>query len=175
MVGRTRGDPSALVAGIRQALDPLDRSVAIQVETMRSALRFSLLPSQVGAAILGTLGFLGLVLAAFGLYALVSYNVSRRVAEIAIRTALGATRSGILRLVVRDSAVLVGGGVILGLAISAFVTAPLSVLLADGLSSKDPLSFGATLVAFLVVGTLASWLPARQATKVSPVVAMRLD
>jgi predicted permease len=175
VVARTRGDPGAMVPPIRQALNALDRSVAVQVEPMRSALRFSLLPSQIGAAILGTLGFLGLVLAAFGLYALVSYNVSRRVAEIAIRTALGATRSGILRLVVRDSAVLVGSGVVLGLAISAFVTSPLSVLLADGLSSKDPLSFVATLVAFLVVGVLASWLPARQATKVSPVVAMRLD
>ncbi len=175
VVARTRGDPSVVVPAIRQALTALDRSVAVQVEPMRSALRFSLLPSQVGAAVLGTLGFLGLVLAAFGLYALVSYSVSRRVSEIAIRTALGATRAGILRLVVRDAAVLVGGGVIFGLAIAALVTAPLATLLADGLSSKDPLSFGATLLAFGVVSVLASWLPARQATKVSPVVAMRLD
>jgi ABC-type antimicrobial peptide transport system permease subunit len=175
VVARTRGDPAVVVPTIRQALNALDRSVAVQVEPMRSALRFALLPSQVGAAILGTLGFLGMMLAAFGLYALVAYNVSRRVSEIAIRTALGATRSGILRLVVRDAAVLVGGGVVLGLAIAAFVTAPLATLLADGLSSKDPLSFGATLVAFGAVAVLASWLPARQATKVSPVVAMRLD
>jgi predicted permease len=175
VVARTRGDPAVVVPAIRQALNALDRSVAVQVEPMRSALRFSLLPSQIGAAILGTLGFLGLVLAAFGLYALVSYNVSRRVSEIAIRTALGATRGGILRLVVRDAAVLVGGGVVFGLAVAAFVTAPLATFLADGLSSKDPLSFGATLVAFVVVAVLASWLPARQATKVSPVVAMRLD
>jgi ABC-type antimicrobial peptide transport system permease subunit len=77
--------------------------------------------------------------------------------------------------VVRDAAVLVGGGVLFGLAVAALVTAPLATFLAEGLSSKDPLSFGATLVAFLVVSVLASWLPARQAAKVSPVVAMRLD
>jgi predicted permease len=175
VVARTRGDPAAVIPTIRQSLTALDQSVSVQVESMRSALRFSLLPSQVGAAILGTLGFLGLVLAAFGLYALVAYNVSRRVGEIAIRTALGATRGGILRLVVRDAAVLVGGGVVIGLALATLVTIPLATLLADGLSSRDPLSFGATLVAFVVVAALASWLPARQATKVSPVVAMRLD
>ena len=175
VLARTRGEPSIVGRPIREALVDLDRSVSVQVEPMQSALRFALLPSRIGAAVLGTLGFLGLVLAAFGLYALVSYNVSRRVSEIAIRTALGATRGGILRLVVRDAAMLVGGGVILGLAVAAFVTAPLATFLADGLSSKDPLSFAATLVAFLVVSVLASWLPARQAAKVSPVVAMRLD
>ena len=175
VVARTRGDPAAVVPTIRQALTVLDLSVSVQVEPMRSALRFSLLPSQVGAAILGTLGFLGLVLAAFGLYALVSYSVSRRVSEIAIRTALGATRAGILRLVIRDAAVLVGGGVVIGLALAALVTAPLGTLLAAGLSARDPLSFGGTLLVFLAVGVLASWLPARQATRVSPVVAMRLD
>jgi len=174
VVARTAGEPT-MAETMRKTLTELDASVSVQAEPMRSALRFAMLPSQVGATVLGTLGFLGLVLAAFGLYALVSYNVSRRVSEIAIRTALGATRGGILRLVVRDAAVLVGGGVLFGLAVAALVTAPLATFLAEGLSSKDPLSFGATLVAFLVVSVLASWLPARQAAKVSPVVAMRLD
>jgi ABC-type antimicrobial peptide transport system permease subunit len=175
VLARTRGEPSASIATMRRALIDLDQSVSVQVEPMRSALRFALLPSQIGAVVLGTLGFLGLVLAAFGLYALVSYNVSRRVGEIAIRYALGATRGRILRLVVRDAAALVAGGVIFGLAIAALVTAPLATFLAAGLSARDPVSFAGTLVVFLGVGALASWLPARQATKVSPVVAMRLD
>ena len=163
----------ARAGNVDDAITELDRSASVQVESMRSALKFSLLPSRIGAAVLGTLGFLGLVLAAFGLYALVSYNVSRRVSEIAIRSALGATRGGILRLVVRDAAVLVGGGVLLGLGIAALVTTPLATFLAAGLSSRDPVSFVGTFVAFIVVAGLAAWLPARQAVRVSPVVAMR--
>lgn len=175
VLARVRGDPVVVAGAVRQAIGELDGSIAVQVEPMRSALRMALIPSQVGAAILGTLGVLGLLLAAFGLYALVAYNVSRRVGEIAIRSALGATRGGILRLVVRDAAVLVGGGVLAGLAIAAFVTAPLSTFLAAGLSSRDPVSFGGTFVVFMLVAVLASWLPARQATRVAPVTAMRLD
>jgi len=115
------------------------------------------------------------VLAAFGLYAIVSYNVSRRIGEIAIRSALGASRGSILRLVIRDASLHVGLGLVLGLAVSALVTAPLTTFLAAGLSATDPLSFAGTAFVFLLVSVLASWLPARHATRVSPVVAMRLD
>jgi ABC-type antimicrobial peptide transport system permease subunit len=175
VLARVRGNQMALATQVREAIGDLDGSIAVQVEPMRTALRMALFPSQVGAAILGTLGILGLVLAGFGLYALVAYNVSRRIAEIAIRTALGATRGAILRLVIGDAAVLVGGGVVLGLTVAAFVTAPLSTFLAAGLSARDPVSFGATLAVFMLVALLASWLPARQATNVAPVTAMRLD
>jgi hypothetical protein len=175
VLARTRTDPATMTSGVRLALGQLERSMSVQVEPMASALRFALFPSRVGAAVLGTLGFLGLLLAAFGLYALVSYNVGRRVSEIAIRTALGATRTGILRLVLRETTVLVGGGVLFGLAMATFVTAPLATFLVTGLSATDPLSFAATAVAFLAVAVLASWLPARQAMRVSPAVAMRND
>jgi putative ABC transport system permease protein len=172
---RTRSDPASLVTLARQAIGELDRSMAVDVEPMRASLAISILPSQIGAAVLGTLGTLGLVLAMFGLYAIVSYSVSRRIGEIAIRVALGATRSGIVRLVVRDASVLVGMGLLLGLGISALVTRPLAAFLVAGLSPSDPLSFGATALAFVVVALLASWLPARHATQVSPVIAMRLE
>jgi predicted permease len=175
VVARTRGDPAALVASVRKALGGLDPSLAVEVQPMASALQFALLPSRIGAVVLGSLGVLGLVLAAFGLYAIVSWNVSRRVGEIAIRTALGATPGGILRLVVRDASLLVGAGVLLGLALAALVTAPLGTFLVEGLSARDPMSFAATGVVFLLVTLLASWLPARQAMRVSPAIAMRLD
>jgi len=175
VLARTRGEPAALVASLRQSLGALDRSVSVVVEPMESALTFALFPSRVGAAVLGTLGILGLVLAAFGLYSIVSYNVSRRIGEIAIRSALGAPRGAVLRLVVRDASVHVGLGVVLGLGISALVTAPLTTFLVAGLSATDPVSFAGTGLVFILVSILASWLPARHALRVNPVVAMRLD
>src|SRR6185503_13586911 len=175
VVARTTGAPATLVSTTRRALGDLDHSVAVTVEPMSSALQFALLPSRIGAALLGTLGLLGLVLAAFGLYAIVSYNVSRRISEIAIRSALGASRGALLRLVVRDASLQVGLGLALGLGIAALVTAPLSAFLIAGLSATDPASFGGTAIVFLAVSALASLLPARQATRISPVVAMRLE
>ncbi|HWJ15920.1 MAG TPA: ADOP family duplicated permease [Gemmatimonadaceae bacterium] len=175
VITRTQNDPTALVGPVRQALGALDKSVAVSVEPMASALQFALLPSRIGASVLGTLGLLGLALAAFGLYALVSYSVSRRVGEIAIRSALGASRGAILRLVMRDATLHVGVGLALGLAVSALITSPLSAFLVAGLSTTDPLSFGGTALVFILVSLLASWLPARFAMRVSPVVAMRLD
>ena len=175
VIARTQTDPAALTSSVRQALGALDKSVAVSVEPMGSALQFALLPSQIGASVLGTLGMLGLVLAAFGLYALVSYNASRRVSEIAIRSALGASRGAILRLVMRDATLHVCIGLVLGLGVSALITSPLAAFLVTGLSPTDPLSFGGTAVVFVLVSLLASWLPARAAMRVSPVVAMRLD
>jgi len=175
VIARTQTDPTALVAPVRQALGALDKSVAITVEPMASALQFALLPSRIGASVLGTLGMLGLLLAAFGLYALVSYSVSRRIGEIAIRSALGASRGAVLRLVMRDATLHVGVGLALGLGVAALITSPLSAFLVAGLSATDPMSFGGTALVFVLVSLLASWLPARSAMRVSPVVAMRLD
>src|SRR5262245_4161361 len=175
VVARTRGEPIPLVKPMRDALGALDRSTSVVVEPMSSALRFALLPSRVGGIILGTLGVLGLVLAAFGLYAIVSYNVSRRIGEIAIRSALGASRGAILRLAIHDASLHVSVGVALGLGISAVATAPLRTFLVAGLSATDPATFAGTALVFLAVSVAASWLPARHATRVNPVVAMRLE
>jgi predicted permease len=172
---RARTDVATLLVPVRQAIGELDRAVAVEVEPLGTALAFAMLPSQIGAAVLGGLGTLGLVLATFGLYAIIAYNVNRRVGEIAIRSALGATRVGIVRLVIRDAAMLVTIGVTLGLGVAAFVTQPLVAWLVAGLSATDPLSFAGTAGVFLVVSVLASWIPARQATRVSPVIAMRLE
>ncbi|MGH7720124.1 MAG: FtsX-like permease family protein, partial [Gemmatimonadaceae bacterium] len=175
VLGRTRGDAASLVTAVRRAIGELDRSMAVEVEPMRAKLAFALLPSRIGAAVLGSLGALGLVLAMFGLYAIMSYSVSRRVAEIAIRGALGATHGRIIRLVMRDASALVGIGVMLGLGLAAFVTRPLARFLVAGLSTTDPLSFVGTAAAFALVSVLASWLPARRAARIDPAMAMRLD
>jgi putative ABC transport system permease protein len=172
---RTSADPASLIKPVRQAIGELDRSVAVEVEPMSASLEFALLPSRIGAVMLGSLGALGLILAAFGLYAIVAYNVSRRIKEIAIRGALGATRARILRLVVRDVAAVVGIGVVIGLGVAAIATKPLAVFLVAGLRATDPLSFAATALVFGLVSVVAGWLPARGATRVSPSIAMRAE
>jgi putative ABC transport system permease protein len=136
----------------------------------------------VGAAIAAVLGSLALVLSAMGIYGLVSYVVSQRTREIGIRVALGANRAEVLKLVLRQGAKLVATGTILGLAGSAAMAHVLASALAGdvgapdlllGLRSLDPLAFGTVSLLISGIALLACYIPARRATKVDPMVALR--
>jgi predicted permease len=172
---RTTGLPAGYVKPITDILGRLDSTAAIETKPMSRALGLALLPSQAGAAMLGAMGILGLILAAIGLYGVLLYSVSRRTREIGLRVALGATPSDLLRLIGQRSLVLVGSGVIAGLALAFFAMQPLALFLVPGLSTLDPTAFLAVIGMLGAVAVLATLTPAIRALRVDPIIALRYE
>ena len=167
--------PAALVKPVTRILGDLDRSAAIETKPMRNALVLALLPSRAGAAILGSVGLLGLMLASIGLYGVLAYTISRRIREIGLRVALGAAPRTVLWMVFRDSFVLVAVGMTIGITIAAVVTKPLVMFLVPGLSPADPLAFLSAIALLGAVAVAATIGPALRAVRVDPLVALRYE
>jgi predicted permease len=172
---RVPGASPAYVQPIQAVLRELDPAAAIETRPMIQALGLALLPSQAGAAMLGAMGLLGLMLAAIGLYGGLLYTVSRRTREIGLRVALGATPGRVLAVVCRHSLILVGTGMLIGLALAVFATRPLAMFLVPGLGSFDPVAFLAVAGVFLGVALLATMTPAMRALRVDPMRALRYE
>jgi predicted permease len=172
---RTSGDAGALAPAARAALRAVDPSLpGYRVRTMEEVVTISMLPDKIMPRLLGVFGAAALVLAIIGVYGVMSYSVSQRTREVGVRMALGAQRRDIMRLVVGQGAALAGLGVVLGLALAALSTKGLGTFLL-GVSAYDPMIFGGVTLALATAAVVASYLPARRAVRVDPLVALRAE
>jgi predicted permease len=175
LVAKTSVDPASALAAVRREIGALDPNVApTQLGTLHDHMDFVLFPARIAGILLSLFGAIALVLALAGLSGLIAYSVSQRTREIGIRVALGATMQDVLRLVIGEGMLLTLIGMVIG-AVAAFgLTRFISDLL-YGVSAVDPLTFGAVALLLIGVALLACWIPARRATKVDPMVALRCE
>jgi predicted permease len=169
---RSAGGFATTVKDIRDAVQSLDPDVPVDVTRLEDYLEVWRTPSRIVAALSGALGALALLLASIGVYGMVSYSVSRCVREIGIRMALGADRDEVMSLVLRQALWPVVIGALAGIGGCAALSWLLSSML-FGLSVHDPIAFISVPLFLLVVALIASYIPARRATQVDPVVALR--
>jgi len=170
---RTAGDPLAMAESVRAAMRGVDSTLPIQrftSQTEQISLRFA--QERLFATAYTAFGALALVLACIGLFGLMSYTVSRRTNEIGIRMALGAQRAAVLGMVMRESMLLVGVGVALGLAGALWAGRFVKTVL-YGLPANDPSTIAAAVTVIAMVAALAGYVPARRASRVDPMEALR--
>jgi len=175
LVARTSGDPANLTAAIRNAVLQLDKEQPIaNIRTLDQILSASIAQQRFSTMLLGVFAAVAMLLAAVGIYGVLSYAVTQRTHEIGIRVALGAARRDVLRLVIGQGMLLTLLGVAAGLAVAFALTRLMSTLL-FGVSATDPMTFGLIALLIVAVALLACWIPARRATKVDPMVALRQE
>ena len=175
LVIRSSLNPKTLRAAIQEQVVSLDKGVAIyNTATLEDRLANSLTPRRTTLLLLGVFAALAFTLALIGIYGVISYSVSQRTQEIGVRMALGAQRNDVLALIISRGARLVLVGLFTGLAMVLAFTRILAGQL-YGITPHDPLTLATAVVALGVVALLACYLPARRATKVDPVVALRCE
>jgi predicted lysophospholipase L1 biosynthesis ABC-type transport system permease subunit len=174
LLARTSSSDAAdILPMLREELRSIDpRLPIITLQTMEDAIAFTLLPQRVASRLLSLAGGLGLLLAAVGLYGVLSFLVAQRTREVGVRMALGAEAGQVVRMVVRRGLRLAAVGAVVGLVLAALVTRFLQSLL-FGVSAFDPAVFALMTLATLAIAGFASWIPARRASGVDPMVALR--
>jgi putative ABC transport system permease protein len=175
VVVRTAGDPMALAAAVRQQVRELDPNLPVaNIRPMTEVLSAALATPRLTGFLLGTFAAIALMLAAVGIYGVLSYLVARRTHEIGIRLAIGADRSQVLGLVLKQGMTLAGAGIVTGVVAALLLTRLMQSLLYE-VGPADPGTFVGVTAALLVVSLLASALPAFRATRVSPLIALRTE
>ncbi|HEU5131862.1 MAG TPA: ABC transporter permease, partial [Pyrinomonadaceae bacterium] len=175
LVVRSKGEPKAVTPVVREQIHALNANLPIaDVQTLREQLELTLLPSRIAAWTLGGFGALALLLAGIGIYGVVSYGAAQRIREIGVRMALGAKEKDVLGLVLWDGLIVIGAGLAIGLLLAVAATRVISAFL-YGVGATDPLTFVAVPLLLGVVALVASYIPARRAVKVDPLVALRYE
>ena len=170
---RTAGDPATALGTAEREIRSLDANVPLQNPfTMRTILNQSLWPARLAAILLGIVGALALTLASIGLYGVMAYSVTQRTREIGVRMAMGANRSQVLSMVLRQAMTLVGIGLAIGIG-SALAFARLVTRLLFGMNALDPATFAGVCAVLTLVAALASYLPAWRASRLDPIKALR--
>jgi putative ABC transport system permease protein len=175
LVARTHGDPQQVLSALRAEVQKLDPSISVYAaKTLKEHMGTSLFPARMAALALGSFGVLALILAAVGIYGVMSHVVAGRTREIGLRMALGAQLSDVQQLILKQGMFLAAIGSVCGLVI-ALGGARMMKSLLYGVSTSDPITF--TCVALLLFGIafLACWIPARRASRVEPMIALRAE
>jgi predicted permease len=172
---RTAGSPLALLSSIRRALGQVDSQMVLcDAETMEGIISDSLAMRRFSMILLGIFAVLALVMSCVGIYGVISYLASQRTHEIGIRMALGAERRDVLRMVLSEGVKMTLVGVAIGL-VAAFALTRLMASMLFGITAHDPLSFAGVAGLLILVALAACYIPARRATKVDPMVALRWE
>jgi putative ABC transport system permease protein len=172
---RTASDPLDVAMAVRRAVRQVDSDQpVIQLRTMQEVISESVWRQHVSASVLGIFAVIALVLAAVGIYGVISYSASRRTHELGIRSALGATRRDVLRLVLREGLLLTLVGLVAGIILALGLTRLLAGLL-YGVRPHDPLTFAALSLLLGAVALVGTYIPALRAAKVDPMVALRYE
>ncbi|HKE05698.1 MAG TPA: ABC transporter permease [Blastocatellia bacterium] len=172
---RTAGDPLIVAGTLRREINSIEKNLPLtDMRPLTALIGSSLYPARMGAVLIGVFGSLALSLAAVGLYGVMSYAVSQRTREIGVRMALGAQTRDVLRLVLKEAMTLVVIGMVIGLGLAAALSRLIAGFL-FGVGAMDLATFAAIPVLLAMVALLASYLPARRAMKIDPMVALRCD
>lgn len=175
LVVKTKGDSASVVAAVRQAVWAVDKDQPISnIRTMDQVFASAISQERFQAILLGLFAALALLLSCVGLYGVISYSVAQRTHEIGVRMALGAQPADVLKLVIRQGMLLTFAGLALGIGVGAIVTRVLSDML-FGVTARDPLTFVGVPLLLLLVAFLACYIPARRATRIDPLTALRYE
>jgi predicted permease len=169
------GDAAGLTAAVRHEVQQIDPTLSVfNAQTLEQQIGQSLRPLKMNVVLLAIFGVLALLLASIGLYGVASYSVAQRTREIGVRMALGARPSTVLALVLRNGLVLIAAGLAIGLTVGLAAAGAMRALIV-GVNPRDPLTFAATAALLGTVAALASYLPARRATRIDPLIALRTE
>jgi hypothetical protein len=173
-VVRAAGSETSLIPAARRAVMELDPSIPPKIKTFRQVFAVSLLPRRFNLTVIATFAITALALAMIGIYGVLAYSVARRTREMGVRIALGATPRNVLKLVLKQALLTAAIGVCVGI-IGAFGLTRLLQSMLFGVQATDPITFALVTLILLAVAVVAAYVPARRATKVDPMIALRYE